>query len=171
MTSGDRPMTRSTSRCGPGQSRIQLFCDLTSVASIVVLSSAYSHESTWGKVVWLVLASGPIWDMRLATTLMLDPAALAGTVAVFALVPDDRVAWTSWWVLRRDHAIDGRTTSTFVSSSTRWTFSGCLRALACGGALLALTTPSARSGRCRSRCTSWRGWSRRGTARPSGAWS
>lgn len=81
MSIGDRPTTRSGRplRPGPAQSWLELFYDLTFVASIVVLSSAYSHESTWDNVVWLTLVFALVWGTWLSTTLMLNRVSLAGT--------------------------------------------------------------------------------------------
>jgi low temperature requirement protein LtrA len=81
VSTGDRPTTRSGRplQPGPAQSWLELFYDLTFVASIVVLSSAYSHRSTWDNILWLTLVFALIWGTWLSTTLMLNRVALAGT--------------------------------------------------------------------------------------------
>jgi low temperature requirement protein LtrA len=76
-----RPLTRVSPplQPAPAQSWLELFYDLTFVASIVVLSSAYSKDSTWDNVLWLVLVLSLIWATWLSTTLLLNRIELAGT--------------------------------------------------------------------------------------------
>jgi low temperature requirement protein LtrA len=62
----------------PDQSWLELFYDLVFVASIVVLSSAYSNDTTAEGVVWMILLFSMLWGTWLSTTLLLDRVTLSG---------------------------------------------------------------------------------------------
>ncbi len=66
-------------RPGPDQNWLELFYDLVFVAAIVVLSSAYSHDTSADQTTWLALAFLMIWTIWLLTTLVLNRVEVEGT--------------------------------------------------------------------------------------------
>ena len=63
----------------PDQSWLELFYDLVFVASIVVLSGAYSQDTTAEGVVWMILVFSMMWGTWLSTTLLLNRVTLTGS--------------------------------------------------------------------------------------------
>jgi low temperature requirement protein LtrA len=54
----------------PSMTWLELFYDLVFVAAIVVLSDAFSHDSTWGELGWVSLVFTMVWWVWLLTTLL-----------------------------------------------------------------------------------------------------
>ncbi len=63
----------------PDQSWLELFYDLVFVASIVVLSGAYSQDTTAEGVIWMILVFSMMWGTWLCTTLLLNRVTLTGS--------------------------------------------------------------------------------------------
>ena len=63
----------------PDQSWLELFYDLVFVASIVVLSGAYSQDTTAEGVIWMILVFSMMWGTWLSTTLLLNRVTLTGS--------------------------------------------------------------------------------------------
>ena len=97
-------------RAAPAQEWLELFYDLVFVASIVVLSAAYSKGTTWAEVGWLLLVFSMMWTTWLCTTLLLNRVRLTGPwmrtllvgqmilVLLMALASDDSLRDSTGWV-------------------------------------------------------------------------
>ncbi len=70
MTTDQRTSVLTRLRPGPNQSWLELFYDLTFVASIVVLSSSYSKDKSLGHAAWLAIVGTMIWVAWVETTLL-----------------------------------------------------------------------------------------------------
>lgn len=70
----------------PDQSWLELFYDLVFVAAILVLSAAYSKDTSSTQLVWLTLVFGMVWCTWLATTVLTNRVRLVGTALRAVLV-------------------------------------------------------------------------------------
>ena len=61
---------------GPDQSWLELFYDLSFVASIVVLTGSYSRDKSWSNSLWLLLVAAGVWVAWLETTLLTNRTTL-----------------------------------------------------------------------------------------------
>lgn len=94
----------------PDQSWLELFYDLVFVAAILVLSAAYSKDTSATQLVWLTLVFGMIWCTWLATTVLTNRVRLVGT-AVRAVLVAQMVGVLALVLTADSHLQD----------STRWT--------------------------------------------------
>ena len=63
-------------RAGPDQSWLELFYDLSFVASIVVLTGSYSRDKSWSNSMWILLVACGVWVAWLETTLLTNRTTL-----------------------------------------------------------------------------------------------
>ncbi|MFZ4668386.1 MAG: low temperature requirement protein A [Microthrixaceae bacterium] len=79
MTAERLPTRRFLGRnlsAGPDQSWLELFYDLSFVASIVVLTGSYSRDKSWSNSMWLLLVACGVWVAWLETTLLTNRTTL-----------------------------------------------------------------------------------------------
>lgn len=70
MTTDTRSGVLARLRPGPNQSWLELFYDLTFVASLVVLSNSYSNDKSITHALWLAIVGSLIWVAWVETTLL-----------------------------------------------------------------------------------------------------